>query len=93
MVSGQDPCERAATVTVTGAGAATPGRRPSRDRRVAPLTDALPPPPPPVTEFPPPNPATAYLNPQVGSRAWLRCARSCPSVGSAAGTSSGPVRF
>lgn len=35
----------------------------------------------------------AHLNPHVGSRAWLRCARSCPSVGSGSGTSSGWVRF
>lgn len=35
----------------------------------------------------------AHLNPHVGSRSWLRCARSCPSVGSDSGTSSGWVRF
>lgn len=38
-------------------------------------------------------PPPAYLKPHDGSRAWLRCARSCPSVGSASGISTGQVLF
>lgn len=37
--------------------------------------------------------AAAHLNPHVGSRTWLSCARSCPSVGSVSGTSSSCVRL
>lgn len=82
---------RPARVTVAGSRARQhPAPRPaSRDgpgrTRTAPRSS-------PTCRAPPPL-RGAYLYPQVGSRAWLRCARSCPRVGSASGISSGQVRF
>lgn len=71
------------------AGPATPSSPPGLTWQLGacPRHPALLPDPP---RAPPP---LAYLYPQVGSRACLRCARSCPSVGSAWGISSGQVRF